>query len=429
MAIIVAQESFLSDEFLRQLISVGEVDLLVGIASHNSLHANGRVMQAAEEALLRNFPRERAVIIDLGGASKAPSPELLADSVPVTVAEVRNFESLRTLRRISASVPGPAEAGSALRTILAAADLLSARACAVVSDSTEELAPSWIDNLLRPIYRDGFDFVAPLYRRHKFDGLLASNLLYPLTRAVYSKAFREPLAPEFAFSGRLAARALSEGNWREEAVRESGPLCMAVSALSSDFRCCQTFLGPKARVHPGPNVVSAIRQSVGGLFWCLASTASSWINPRQTAAVRTIGPDHEISSEHVRVDRKKLLAMFRNGVSELSQILASILAPETHAELLQLLSLDEHEFLLPNSLWARVVYEFAASFHHFILNRDHLVQALVPVYRGRSASFLSRHRASSLEEIEADTEDLCQEFARQKDYFLERWKTKGQGAS
>jgi hypothetical protein len=425
----VAQESFLSDEFLRQLISVGEVDLLVGIASHNSDHANGRVMQATEEALLKNFPRDRAVIINLGGASKAPAPELLADPVPVTVAEVRNFESLRTLRRIAASVPGPAEAGTTLRTILAAADLLSARACAVVSDSTEEVAPSWIDNLLRPIYRDGFDFVAPLYSRHKFDGLLANNLLYPLTRAVYAKSFRELLAPEFAFSGRLAARALSEEGWREEAVRESGPLCMAVSALSSDYRCCQTFLGPKSRGHQGTNVVSAIRHSVGGLFWCLDATASSWLNPHQTSAVRTIGPDHEISLEQIRVDRKKLLAMFRSGVTELSQILASILAPDTHAELFKLLSLDEHEFFLSNPLWVRVIYEFAASYHHSILNRDHLVQALVPVYRGRSVSFLLRHRTSSLEEIEADTEDLCQEFARQKDYFLERWKTKGQGAS
>jgi hypothetical protein len=59
-----------------------------------------------------------------------------------------------------------------------------------------------------------------------------------------------------------------------------------------------------------------------------------------------------------------------------------------------------------------------------VLNRDHLVQALVPLYRGRLYSFLQEHANSSPDEMEARSEILCQEFERQKPYLLERWTAK-----
>ena len=51
--------------------------------------------------------------------------------------------------------------------------------------ATANLTPDWIANLLRPAYREKFDFVAPLYSSHKLHGLLARNLLYPMSRAVF----------------------------------------------------------------------------------------------------------------------------------------------------------------------------------------------------------------------------------------------------
>ena len=59
-----------------------------------------------------------------------------------------------------------------------------------------------------------------------------------------------------------------------------------------------------------------------------------------------------------------------------------------------------------------------------VLNRDHLLQALVPLYRGRIYSFLLKHQDSSPDEIEADSEKLCLEFERQKPYLVERWNVK-----
>jgi hypothetical protein len=91
----------------------------------------------------------------------------------------------------------------------------------------------------------------------------------------------------------------------------------------------------------------------------------------------------------------------------------------------RLAALDESEFRISNTLWVRTIYQFAAAYHRSVIHRGHLVQAFVPIYRGRVNSFLTVHRSDDSEAMEADLEDLCQEFARQRGYFIERWSTKG----
>lgn len=423
-----SQDSFLSDDFLRQLISVGNVDLLVGIPSRNDAKTAGAVVQAVEESVLRNFRRERVVLVNVDGGSRDGTPQAVAEATSLANGNGRGVESLRTLRWIATSSKEEAAPGTMLHTILAAADLLHAKACAVVSASTPNLAPSWVTTLLNAVYRDNYDFAAPLYSRHRYDGLLTRNLLYPMCRALYGKPIRELRASEFAFSGRFASQSLAKGEWHNEAVQGGAELWMAIHAMSCGYRCCQMHLGPKARPSSTAGIVNVIRQTVSGLFWCLESTAPFWLGHEDAEPVDTTGPDHELTNEPVRIDRKRFLEMYKSGVFELSQILATILDAETHAEIVRLAGVPEIEFRISNALWARVAYEFAAAYHHSLLNRDHLVQAFVPIYRGRVYSFLAQRRANA-EAMEAELENLSQEFANQKAFFLERWKTKGQGAS
>lgn len=422
-----SEQGFLSDEFLRQLISVGDVDLLVAIPSHNNRKTIGKVARAVEEGLLRNFPRERVALLNADGGSRDGTSQALLEAS--SLGNPNSFGSLRTLRWITANVGGGEAEENMLRNILAAADLLHAQACAVVSASLEDPDPGWLASLLTPVYREHYDFLSPLYSRHKFDGLLTRNLFYPFSRALYGKPMRELRATEFAFSGPLAAHCLSQGERYNNGVEAGAEMWMAIAAMSGQFRCCQAHLGLKPQAPSSTGIVDVIRRTVKGFFWCLESTDSYWLPGVAPEPLHTIGPDHELTSESVRVDRKKLLQMYQNGTAQLSQILGSILDPETHAELVRLAGLDEKEFRLAHSLWVRTCYEFAAAYHHSQLNRDHLVQAFVPIYRGRVCSFLTQHRSSSSDKMEADLEDLCQEFERQKAFFIERWRTKGQGGS
>jgi len=419
-----AEETFLEDDFLRQLMSVGEVDLLVGIPSYNNAATMGQTVEAIEESFQQNFVRDRVVILNVDGGSSDETRNVLLQRNERRNGGHRGLTSLRTVHRVSWTYGSAPSSGLAVRTILAAADLLRAKSCAIISPTTGNLTPSWVANLLRPIYRERFDYLAPLYARNKFQGLLARNLLYPMSRAVFGYRIRELYSDEWGFSGRLASQCLDQDVWHEEAVQTRPEAWMGVTAISSELKCCQYFLGQKAAPASGtgPDIVEAIRQAVGSLFWCLEKYESRWLNRTGSQTVPTFGPDHELCEESPPANPEKFFEMFRSGVNELEPLLTSILTSDTHAQIKAIALLDAEKFRFANELWVTTLYEFAASYHHAVLNRDHLVQSVVPLYRGMLYSFLLQHASSSAEEMEADAEQLGLEFERQKPYLVERWK-------
>ena len=72
-----ADEDILSDDLLRQLMSVGETDILVGIHTHNNAKTIGRVVQVVREGLLKHFPRERVAILNVDGGSQDGTTDLV----------------------------------------------------------------------------------------------------------------------------------------------------------------------------------------------------------------------------------------------------------------------------------------------------------------------------------------------------------------
>jgi len=146
-----------------------------------------------------------------------------------------------------------------------------------------------------------------------------------------------------------------------------------------------------------------------------------WQKQAESQPVPTIGPDHELSSEPLRVNRKRLHEMFVRGVAELQPVLESILSQPTLAELQRAAALPEEDFRYSDDLWVRTTYEFASAYHKAVINRDHIVQALAPLYRGKAFTFLLENHDASPEEVESNVETLCMTFERQKPSLLEMW--------
>jgi glucosylglycerate synthase len=418
--------SLLSDEFVRELVAVGEVDLLVGITTLNDAKTIGHVVQAVQAGFAKNFSRERVVIVNVDAGSRDGTQEVFKNT---SLADPRRFlaaQSLRTTHRITTQYRGAPDPAPALRTIVATAELLRAKACAVVSAELTSINPAWVDNLLRPVYREQFDLVTPLYHRHKFDGLLVSHFLYPMVRAVYGKGVREPLATEFSFSGRLASHLLEQDFWQLAEGASSPEIWIATHALVSDFRVCQSFLGPK--VHgdrsSSQDLVETIRLAVGTLFRCMEMQESAWISKTGSEVLPTFGFPYEVTLEPVRFNRKRLLQMFRTGVTELASLLEAILAKETFREVQEAARLPDEEFRYSNELWVKTLYDFAGAYHRSIMNRDHIVQSLAPLYRGRMGSYVIENHEANPQEIDKGVEELCRTFEQLKPYLIDRWNGK-----
>jgi hypothetical protein len=421
----VEDESFLTDDFLRQLINVGEVDILVGLPTHNNAKTIDSIVHKVRSGILGSFPRERAVIINADGGSRDGTPEMVTSASIDDVRRASGVYTLRTLHAISTKYGSAPESGVALRTILAAAELLRAKACVVVSPESEKIEPQWVSNLLRPIYREGFDLVSPTYRRHKFDGLLMTNLLYPMVRALYGLRIREAYMSEFGFSSRFGSQFLHQNSWTDGSGESGAEVCFTLAAITGDCRICQCFLGEKDPVERRTaDLVPALRQTVGPLFSSLDSNFSKWSTVAGSHEVPTIGSEQEILLDPLRVNRKRLHQMFVSGVAELESVFQSILSPTTLGELHRIALLEEEGFRYPAELWVKTVYEFAASYQRAVINRDHIIQALAPLFRGRVFTFLVENRSATANDVANNIEGLCLEFERLKPYLLEMWKSR-----
>lgn len=417
--------TFLTDDFLRQLINVGEVDILVGLPTHNNAKTIGSVVQAIQSGILRAFPRERAVIINADGGSRDGTPELVTGISIDDVRRVSNLHALRTLHSISTKYANSPEGGTALRTILAAADLLRAKACVVMAPDSTHIDSEWISKLLRPVYREGFDLVTPTYRRHKFEGLLMTNLLYPMIRALYGVRIREAYTPEFAFSSRLGSQFLGQNAWNQGDGGDGSELRFALTAITGGYRVCQSFLGEKEHIERrAADLVPALRHTAGVLFSALEADFPVWSTVSGSQPVPTTGSEQDVLLEPMRVNRKRLREMFASGVAELESVFQSILSPSTLAELQRIARLDEQDFHYSAELWVRTIYEFAASYRKAVINRDHIIQALAPLFRGRVFTFLVENRNSSANDVENNIEGLCLEFERLKPDLLQMWKSR-----
>jgi hypothetical protein len=84
-------------------------------------------------------------------------------------------------------------------------------------------------------------------------------------------------------------------------------------------------------------------------------------------------------------------------------------------------ALPEGEFALSDELWVAVVYDFALGYHRRVIDREHLVRSLTPLYLGWVASFARQAENETAAQVEARIETLCLVFEQFKPYLLNQW--------
>jgi len=301
---------------------------------------------------------------------------------------------------------------------------LGVEACIVVDSDLRSITPEWVELLLKPVIEQGFDYVAPLYHRHKFDGTITNSIVYPLTRALYGKRIRQPIGGDFGFSGELARYYLTKDVWETDVARYGIDIWMTTTAIANNFKVCQSFLG--AKIHdakdPGADLSSMMYQVVGSAFDLMDEYEHAWRKIHSSQPVSVFGFEYAVGLEPISVNLERMIERFQLGVRELSDLWKVFLPDDVLKHLQRIETIGKDSFTISDDLWADIIYNFALAMHKRIMNKDHLLRSLTPLYIGRTASFFIENWTSEASEVEQRIEDLCNVFEEKKHKLLNSWE-------
>jgi hypothetical protein len=398
----------------KRIEEMETADILVGIPCYNNEKTIVHVIQTVTHGLAKYYPDRRCVILVADGGSTDDTREV-----------AKEFEIKPWQEKIVSIYRGPGGKGTALRSIFESAERLRVKVCAVVDSDLRSITPDWIHHLMEPVLEKGYQFVAPVYLRHKYDGTITNNIVYNLTRALYGKRIRQPIGGDFAFSRDVARFYSTQDVWETDVARFGIDIWMTTMAITQNFRICQSNLGVK--IHdakdPGQHLGPMFRQVLWTIFSLMEQCESCWREVSGSTPVETFGFEGEAEPEPVQVDVEGLIQSFQSSYHQFASLWKEIFSRNCFQEITRASLLERDRFYLPTESWVHILYELGATFHAWDINRYKLIELMTPLYYARVASFIRQTWDMTSQEAENLVEEQARKFEEHKTYLMNLWKS------
>jgi len=392
---------------------VQSADIIVGIPSYNEAPLISYPTEMASKGLIQFFGDKNSVIINCDNNSSDGTGEA--------------FMNVRTeVPKIYISTPPDVRGkGNNLKNLFQKSCELGAKAIVVVDADLRSITPRWIKNLGEPLFED-FGFVAPIYVRHKCDGTITNNIAYPLIRSVYGRRVRQPIGGDFGFCGELAEIYLKSDIWSMAVSQFGIDIWMTTIAMTYYKPICQSFMG-RPKVHkakdPGESLGPMFSQVLGTIFDMMIRYDYFWKEVRwsKPTAIFGFGLGEVEEPPPVTVNLERLYDKFERGFEIYDSSWKQILSPNVHRKLREVKALTLSNFEFPAKLWAEILVDFAVGYKKNVIDREELLDSLVPLYYGRTASYVIETGPMTIQQAEELIEDQCIIFERHKPYLINKW--------
>jgi len=395
---------------------IDQADLVVSIPSYNEAETITYAALQADAALVRFFPGLKAVVVNCDNNSPDHTKEAFLKT------------STRAPKIYLSTAPGLRGKGNNLRNLFHKAVDLRARAVVVVDADVQTLTPEWIKHLGEPLFK-GFSIVSPLYIQHKYDGMINTAIAYPLIRTLFGRRVRQPIGGDFGLSGELAGSFLQSTLWDEGAAGFGIGAWMTALALNQGALLCQSFAG-RPKIHrPKEPIRQVFRQVVGTVLSLVPNLHGSWLRAKHSrpTPVSAFQPGDSEAPPKVAVDSEKLFSKFREGLPSYGKVWEQILCQEVFKKVLEISGMEKPVFDFPTDLWARILFDSAVSYRDRVCDPDLLIDALFPLYLGRTFAFVRKTNRMSSRQAEDAIEEDCTVFEMTKPYLVQRWLGKTGG--
>lgn len=393
---------------------VTDAEVIVGIPSYNEADNIAFPTDVASRGLKMHFSGKKSVIINVDNHSSDGTKDAFLET-PTEVPKI-----------YISTAKGVKGKGNNFHNLFEAAVELNAKAIIVVDADLKSITPEWIRYLGEPLM-GRFDYVAPIYARHKYDGSITNHIAYPLLRSLFGLRVRQPIGGDFGFSGMLARAFLSEKLWNDKIANFGIDIWMTTIAIARRFNICQAFLG-SPKIHnpkdPAADLGPMFTQVVTTLFDLISDFEFIWKDTFESrpSNIYGFGLGIEEKPPTVNVNTDVLYKSFMDGFKKYGKIWEDIIPGPEYMEIARLKDIkDKRQFYYSSGLWARVLFNFAIAYRIGVVDKDDLIESMIPFYHSRNLSFVNRTKNASIKASEEYLENITRVFEKEKYYLIQRW--------
>lgn len=362
-------------------------DIAIAIPSYNEASTISHVTRQIDIGLQIYFPEQRSIIINADNNSSDGTGQVFIETKTISP------------KRYISTPAGERGKGRNLKAFFDYAADQNVQAAAVLDGDMESIAPEWIQKIMSPLL-DGYDFTFPYYARHRYDGIITSQLCYPVVAGIYGSDIRQPIGGDFGFSGKLV-RSLSAAPLPGQALEFGIDIYITTYVLAHALKYCGIALGRKIhrkrdRATLGPMVVDV----AGSLFEAIRKSGMHLKTISRIEVPEILGDaSEETVCPPVPISTDVIEHQFYTGIADFIQYYQQVMSPAIF-DAISYMARGERRISITTEMWCDIVYSLLADYLRRNGEKAKGVQSIVPLFFGRVLSFVNETKENGDTEVE-----------------------------
>ena len=381
---------------------------MVGVLCKNVEATVLNVLNVISEGLYRYFPDyKKAIVISY------------AESTDNTKEAIDLFQPYNSIHKIVTKDMINEGKGAGVMTIFETAHHASAKCVVLIDGDLLSIKPGWIQTIANPIIYGRADLTVPYYIRHKYDGVVTNNLVYPFTRALYNIDIRQPIAGEYAISKNLYELLRQHPLFPPDFGVDIFILTVAAAegfSVKEGLYSLKIHESTTRYLEPEKFLIPMFRKVIGAMFEQAKYYEGYWKNKpiiRHPKFYRECFSQKPIP---VLIDVEKMRETFKNEFLSFNNTMKQFL-PVSIIEDLEKIVKNKSKF--DSELWAEIVYNYAATWKNKKTESEKylLIDTLKTLWIGRFVEYAKEVEKMDMNEAEIVIQKQAEVFEEKIDYL------------
>ena len=321
--------------------------------------------------------------------------------------------------------PGQGGKGRNLRNFFEKARKLDPKALVVIEADVRNISPVWIRNLAAPVLKGRAMFA-------RFTCAISMRPLSPVPLYILfcgastGGGCGRPMWG-IAVQPEAADLYLATPLWNEAIENFGIDIWMSNVALAVRLPVVQAFMGAP-KVHrlkdPYTHLTVLFHEVLSTIFDLMLVYKDFWQQVKWSKPTALSGTDlHEVETPlPVDINTDRLHERFLEGFDKYCDLWGKAYGPTVVLKLQEMRSMGLQHFSFPTQTWLTILFDSAVTYRRMDPEqRKTLLDALLPLYLGKSSFIVKKTERMSLQQAEEYIENECMIFEENKPYIIKVW--------